>query len=185
MVYPNWYAACFSKNCSNTVAWASYGDDHKGVCLIFGEEQDSKGTGLALNTRKHNAGNGVQLSAGWHRFYDVNYGQNVKKIDFFRSLGRVPWGILMETWYSDDGGKLSECAAPIQGDVDSWRKGYWNQFFSVVIQKGSDWQHEEETRLILYGLLDDLNKKDRVATYEFSSLVGVIFGVRIRDSEKI
>ncbi|MCY3615251.1 MAG: DUF2971 domain-containing protein [Bacteroidetes bacterium] len=185
LVYPNWYTVCFSKNCSNTASWASYGDSHKGVCLIFGVEHDSKEAGLTLNTVSRNDGKSVRLSRGYHQFYDVSYGPNDKKIDFFRSLGRVPHGILIENWYSDDRGNISKCAAPLQEDVDSWRQEYWNQFFPVIAQKSKAWHHEEETRLIRHGLLDDLDNNDRKSTYDFSSLIGIVFGVRTRDSEKI
>ena len=185
LAYPNWYTACFSKNCSNAASWASYGDSHKGVCLIFGEEHDSKEAGLTLNRVSRNVGNCIRLSGGYHQFYDVSYGPNDKKIDFFRSLGRVPWGILWKTWYLDDKGNVSECAAPFQGDVDSWRQEHWNQFLSVIAQKSKDWKHEEETRLIRHGLVDDLDEVDRKGTYDFSSLIGIVFGVRTRDSEKI
>ena len=75
--------ACFPKNCSNAASWASYGDNHKGVCLIFGEKHDSKGPGLTLNTRSHNVGNDTQRNTSHHKFYNVNYGQNIAKINFF------------------------------------------------------------------------------------------------------
>ena len=185
LAYPKWYTACFSKNCTNSVSWASYGDSHKGVCLIFGVEHDSNEAGLTLKTVSRKDGNIVRLRGGYCKFYDVSYGLKDKKIDFFRSLGQVPREILIKTWYSDDRGKFSKCAVPLQGDVDSWRKEYWNQFFPVILQKARDWQHEKETRLIRHGLLEDLDKDDCLSTYDFSSLIGIVFGVRTRDSDKI
>ena len=136
LVYPNWYTACFSKNCSNSAAWANYGDNHKGVCLIFRENHDSKEAGLTLITRTRNVPNSTQRSTGTHyKFYDVNYGLNVSKVDFFRSLrlGQVLEEILTKTWYVDGRGNPSECAAPIQGDVDLWYKKRWYPFFSAIV----------------------------------------------------
>ena len=133
LTYPNWYTACFSKNCSNAASWASYGDNHKGVCLIFGVEYDSKEAGLTLKTPSRNDGKSVRLSGGHCKFYDVSYGSKDKKIDFFRSLGQVPRGILEKTWYRDDRGEFSKCAVPLLEDVDSWRKEHWSQFFPVIL----------------------------------------------------
>lgn len=181
LVSPNWYTACFTKSCRNSVTWASYGDNHKGVCLVFGEEHDSKGEGLTLNTGIRNVLGDTQLSTRYHGFYDVNYGSNVGEIDFFRflSLGPVQRELLIQTWYSDDKGNLSECAAPIQGGFDSRYQEHLDRFFAAIVQKSHDWQHEEETRLICF------SEEDRMASYEFSSLVGVVFGVRTHESEKI
>ena len=184
LLYPNWYAACFSRNCNNAATWASYGDDHKGVCLVFEGESDSRRSALTLNMLRRYDPSGGQRSAR-ELFHDVRYGPDVVEIDFFRSLGRLPQQQAVETWYSDGRGNLSECAAHLEGDIDLWRKKYWKRFLPGIIQKSADWQHEKETRLILHGLLDDLAPEDRMATYEFSSLVGIIFGIRTPDSAKI
>ena len=35
LLWPNWYTACFMKNYHNSSVWSHYGDQHRGVCLIF------------------------------------------------------------------------------------------------------------------------------------------------------
>jgi len=35
LVFPHWYVACFMKSCANSSIWGSYGDNHKGMCLIY------------------------------------------------------------------------------------------------------------------------------------------------------
>ena len=185
LLYPNWYTACFSKSCNNAATWASYGDDHKGVCLVFEVESDSGRSALTVNMFNRHDGNSDQRNLRRELFHDVSYGPDITEVDFFRSLGRLPEQKLIETWYSDERGNLSECATHLEDDIELWRGKYWNRFLPAIIQKGADWQHEKETRLIIYGLMDDLSPKERIATYEFSSLVGIIFGIRTPDSEKI
>lgn len=180
LIYPNWYTACFSRDCTNAVAWASYGDAHRGICLVFESITVSGRQVLPLKiTTRYGAQDVAQA------FHDVNYGPDESPIDFFRSIGRVPYSELVETWYSDGKGNVSECGNHLGSDVDSWRKEYWEQFLRGVAQKSGDWKHEAETRLILNGLLDDLSESERTATYEFSSLVEVIFGIRTPDSKKM
>ena len=187
LLYPNWYAACFSRNCNHAATWASYGDDHKGVCLVFEVEPDSDSgkSAVTLNMLRRYGVSGGQRIARPELFHDVKYGPDVVEIDFFRSLGRLPHQKAVETWYGDGRGNLSECAAHLEGDIDLWRREYWNRFLPGIVQKGADWQHEKEARLILHGLLDDLAPEERMATYEFASLVGIIFGIRTPDSAKI
>ena len=178
LLYPNWYAAggCFSRDCTNAVTWASYGDEHRGVCLVFEsvDEPDRQVLPLKISTR-----------FGAQAFHDVNYGPNKSPIDFFRSIGRLPYSEVTKKWYSDGKGNTSECGSHLGANEDSWRKEYWKQFLSAVAQKSVHWQHERETRLILYGSQGDLSGSERTATYEFSSLVEVIFGIRTPDSEKM
>lgn len=183
LIYPDWNAACFSKNWNNPVAWASYGDNHKGVCLIFEEEHHSKIAGLTLNIKNYSAQNNVPKIVDHYKFVDVNYGLNEEKIDFFRSLysRNLPMKILDMTCYTNDKGEHSESAMPLQDDIEPEFEEHRNHFFSSIVQKSVEWQHEEEIRLICFG---NLNEAERRATYGFSSLIGVIFGIRTRDSEK-
>ena len=180
LLYPNWYAACFSKDCTNAVTWASYGDEHKGICLVFESVAESNRQVLPVKRpTRHGEQDEAQV------FYDVNYGPDESPIDFFRSMGRIPHSRLIEAWYSDTQGNVSECGSHLGTDEKSWRKEYWEQFLHGVAQKSEHWKHETEARLVIPGLLDDLAESERTVTYEFSLLVEVIFGIRTPDSEKM
>ena len=180
LLYPNWYAACFSKDCTNAVIWASYGDEHKGICLVFESVAESDRRVLPVKRpTRHGEQDVAQV------FYDVNYGPDESPIDFFRSMGRIPYSRLMEAWYSDTQGNVSECGSHLGTDEESWRKEYWEQFLRGVAQKSEHWKHEAEARLVTHGLLDDLAESERTVAYKFSSLVEVIFGIRTPDSAKM
>ncbi len=182
LLYPNWYAACFSRNCNNAATWASYGNDHKGVCLVFETISDSGSSALTL--RRHDP-DGGERSPNRELFRNVSYGPDKVEIDFFRSIGRLTLPKAIETWYSDAKGNLSECGAHLRSDSDLWLKKYWDRFLPGIIQKSVDWRHETETRLVINGLLDDLTPAERKATYEFPSLVEIIFGIRTPDRKKM
>jgi hypothetical protein len=35
VIHPSWYMACFVANPINASMWSTYGDSHRGICLIF------------------------------------------------------------------------------------------------------------------------------------------------------
>lgn len=162
--FPKWWTACFMENFDNLTTWANYADDHKGVCLIFDEKiiwEDKKFWTTAL--RK------------------VNYENKPTEIDFFCSIGSGTVAEIMETWYTDDDGKISECANHIgyKSEEKHWREEYWNKFLRYITTKNRDWKYEKERRIILYANTKGLDNKDeRTLTYDFNSLKGIIFGMR-------
>ena len=73
-----------------------------------------------------------------------------------------------------------ECGSHIfeseeQGQL--WAERVWLEFMSSILTKGPDWSHEQEYRLLVFGLLGQLDKSKRTLTYDFNSLKGVIFGI--------
>ncbi len=122
-------------------------------------------------------------------FYNVSYADRVGEVDFFQSIGRVPVSALMQLWYTDEEGDVSESASHVaNGGVDEehWRRNYWDSFMRDITVKTRDWEYEQESRLILYGLLDDvLEERRRKLIYDFNSLKGIIFGIRTSDEHKM
>ena len=109
-----------------------------------------------------------------------------KNRDFFRSIGRLPVQKLIEIWYSDKDGNLSECSAHLGKNIESWQDNYWNNFSPNFTTKTRDWEYEQESRLVLYNSMRDLSeKKRRKLTYNFCSLKGIIFGINTSDSDKL
>ena len=180
------------KDCQNSSVWGHYGDRHKGVCLISETEVTDKGNNLTLNAIIGYDGDGERRRERWgpvpRPFYEINYQDKTGEIDFFRSIGWLPPPALMDSWYSDQNGNLSECAAHIgpAGDEDSWRKGYWDNFYRDITVKTKDWAYEQEIRLILTSMLSNMaDKRQRTLTYDFNSLKGIIFGINTPDLDKL
>ena len=165
--------------------WASHGDDHEGVCLIFESEAQDEVNGLTLNQVTGHSNHGKIWGPRWMKFHDVKYGEKTGEIDFFRSIGMFPVGKLIEVWFGDKDGNLSECASHFENNTEAWREAYWERFYPALSVKTLEWEYEQESRLILNGLLGDLDEQSRALTYDFSSLKGIIFGIRTPDSEKL
>lgn len=185
VLYPSWYAACFTRDYGNSSMWANYGDGHKGICLIFESETHDGANSLTLNAVTGYSNHGKMWGPRRMEFHDVKYGEKYGEIDFFRSIGMFPAGKLTEVWYSDKNGNLSECASHFETNTEAWREAYWERFYPALSVKTLDWEYEQETRLVLNGLLGDLDEDSRALTYDFSSLKGIIFGTRTPDTEKL
>ena len=189
LLYPEWYVACFMRDYRNSSAWGHYGDNHKGVCLIFEVEQMTTGR----NSLTLNCITGYSSSTGeiWRpsplHFYDVKYGDKAGEVDLFRSIGWLSQAKLTEDWYRDKDGNMSECGVHLEtNNIESWRENYWDNFYPAITSKIRDWEYEQESRLILFSLLGDLSDpRRRTLTYDFSSLKGIIFGIATSDSDKL
>ena len=193
LLYPEWYAACFSKSFHNSSMWSHYGDGHKGVCLIFDTSDTTDGSSLDIYRPPRNRVNsgGPSIEEREHSLMplsDISYSARPVTIDFFRNIGVLPLPSLMSLWYTDEGGTVSGCADHFttKNGEDSWRKRHWEDFLSDITSKSKDWEYEQESRLILHGLLDlALDKRRRTLSYRFESLTGIIFGIRTSDEDKV
>ena len=181
LLWSKWYTACFTGSFYNSSVWAKYADGHKGACLIFEDVESDNSTSLKLNYKTSNSSRTIP-------FREVHYADRPGEIDFFRSICRTTVSTLMELWYTDQDGNVSECAAHIGVDRDEadWRELYWNNFFRDITFKTKDWEYEQEYRLILEDGLSQFNKKDdRKLTYDFDALKGIIFGMRTSREDKL
>ena len=193
LLWPQWYAACFTRTYSNSSMWGNYATHHEGVCLIFDADDSEETPGLVLKKTVGCSSSGRGDVNQLRRFVPmtfsrVSYEDRPSEVDFFRSIGTLPEPTLMKLWYTDDDGNISECAAHITGSPSrsSWQEIYWKQFEHDIVIKTKDWRHEEEERLVLHGLLDNtLGDRERTTTYRFTSLVGIIFGIMTSDEDKL
>ena len=181
LLWVKWYTACFTGSPHNSSVWAKYADSHKGVCLIFEDVENDNSTSLKLNYKTSNSFRTIP-------FREVHYADRPGEIDFFRTICRTTVSTLMELWYTDQDGNVSECAAHIGVDSDeaAWKELYWKNFFRDVTFKTKDWRYEQEYRLILDDGLGQFNEKDdRALTYDFKSLKGIIFGMRTSREDQV
>lgn len=185
LIYPEWYTACFMSSCENSSVWGHYGDNHKGVCLIFESEQEKENNLIPLTGINGWGSNGPSRGTIRFKFEPINYEEGFGEIDFFRSLGRLPRPTINSTWHTLNG-KLSICAEHMTNSEDDWRSLYWQQFYRDIKVKSPDWRYENEYRLILCDMMNSHSAvEDRVLTYEFSSLKGIIFGINTSTEDKI
>jgi hypothetical protein len=120
-----------------------------------------------------------------HPLRKINYSADFLKVDFFRSLGREHENALMKDWYTNKAGDISICAEHLTSGTDQWRKMYWDNSLSAATNKLPDWKHEEEYRLVHNSPLGDISDgRQRTFCYDFSDLVGVIFGISFRFEDK-
>jgi Protein of unknown function (DUF2971) len=189
LVYFDWYAACFVANPDRIAMWAHYGEAHKGVCLKFRAE-----------TEEHAAVVRMRGIVGWHGsrqgsgpshgevvlpFTRMTYADRLAEVDFFRSIGRLPIPALKAGWYTDSNGRESECARTVLSQSEEWLQSYWAAFRSLTSTKLEEWKNEDEYRLVLMTTLGLYqNPEDRKLTYQFSSLEGIIFGIRTSLEDK-
>jgi len=185
LIFPEWYTACFMSECGNSATWGHYSKDHKGVCLVFESEEHAGKHVLPLKVKGW-VGHGPGQQTTKRAFYPVKYSDGIGEVDFFRSIGTLSAPDVIGMWYSNPGRAVSLCAKELMNDETSWRDAYWRNFLRDISQKTNDWAYEKEHRLLLYGMHQNFSEmKDRVLTYEFSSLKGVIFGINTPTDDKL
>lgn len=186
LVFPDWYTACFMSECKSSSVWGHYGDNHSGACLIFNAEVINDKSFLKLKGKNgYSSTSGPTYGFSNRMFYPIDYIQGYGQIDFFRMLGRLPIPKLNSMWYSLNG-TLSECADDMIKAEDRWRQNYWENFYRDVTVKSKDWSYENEYRLILASSLNSFsNPEDRSLNYKFSSLKGIIFGIKTTIEDKL
>lgn len=185
--FPEWYTACFMSECTSSSVWGHYGSNHSGACLIFNAEE--------INGRKFIKLKGINgwssshgETRGWFNleFQKIIYEKGQATTDFFRSLGSLTRPTINSMWYQSSEGEHSSCADHMSSSEDEWRSAYWESFYKDIKIKTKDWSYENEYRLILLSSVTDLSDSSkRILNYEFSSLIGIIFGINTKDEDKI
>jgi hypothetical protein len=146
---------------------------------------------LSLNgIRGLRSGNGMETepiySFAPHAFYKMNYSQTYPEIDYFNSIGRLPIPIMNAVWYRGEGGELSSCRAARSCDTDTWRQEYWDAFQTGATCKTSEWEDEQEYRLLLWSSMNNLDDDaSRKLRYNFADLTGIIFGIKTAAEDKL
>ena len=193
LLWPRWYTACFSKTYCNSSLWANYANGHTGACLIFEPTETEGARTLSLKqvTGSSSDSNG-NFRDHWDfssmPFRDVSYSQKPTEVDFFANIGMLPLPAIMKLWFTDEAGNVSTRASQFStdNDLESWHAKHWGDYGHDIALKSKDWEYEAESRLILHGLIDDsLAPHRRTLTYDFESLKGIIFGIRISDEHKV
>lgn len=186
LTYPDWYAACFTKNYHNSSTWSHYGDNHKGVCLKFKTNCANDRRTINLHRIHGWSSTGPVHGPVAHEFYPIIYQSKHVSIDFFRSLGNLSIPIISREWFHDNKGRRSTCVDNGIDMTEEQRTTYWKMFADGATTKLNDWAYEEEYRLLLHGSLLDFSTHDcRLVQYDFADLDGIIFGIKTSTEDKL
>ncbi len=169
-MYTEHYVACFSEHNDDASMWAHYAQGHRGVCLVF-EFDDSNGSYfLEMDEDEKIA------------LHKVKYSNNPPKINAFESIGYLSMKKLMKSWLTFDN-KVSCIEAVYR---DSYATKYWERYYQKVLHKFSDWQKEDEHRMVKSSWYIGKQTKDqRVLHYKSRHLKGLIFGIRTPEDTQI
>lgn len=187
MTFPKWYIASFCKTCTDGRNWAQYGDNHRGVCLVFKTHSTTNGKGLKLKVcNEYCSTRGKIFNYHIEPLKTVNYIDSFQEFNFFDMIGTMPHAI-SNTWEKDRNGNISSFYKGKRTfETDEWRKKYWMFFESIITSKGSDWTGLAEERIVLEDNM--LIKYDTVETrkinYDFNDLKGIIFGYKTSEENK-
>lgn len=99
-----------------------------------------------------------------HPFRRVNYSTKAPEVDFFRFPGQLPKAKFQRTWLMDDLGRQSSRLKDALSNLEEWRTELWRLFDASATTKLTDWQHEEEFRIVVSDLIGN-KRENRHATY--------------------
>lgn len=177
--FPNWYCVCFNKNVSNPALWGYYANSHKGVCLVFKNDEKGYFKVKPMNKEQEKEQGKTELEV-----YEVKYGTSPIRIEFFSGLGRL-WDDERKHWLMHDN-KYSIIWKEIQSNADIWRESYNKNSMDRLLRKSKAWEEEQEYRIILddswYPHKDD---NQRMFQYDFNDLDGIIFGINTPLEQKL
>lgn len=182
LMFPDWFAACFMSECTNSSVWGHYGKNHTGVCLVFSAEVNSDGDShLSLDGAIHGWGKeGANKGKSPFKFYPIEYEYKYESINFFDSIARLSPPSVYKNWFSWDG--IVSPFAP--NYTDNWREQYWHNFYKSVTKKTKDWEYENEHRLLICNMVGSYSQTDTTLRYDFKALKGIIFGINTSDEDK-
>lgn len=178
---PKWYAACFMESPFNSAIWGTYGQEHRGVCLKFRVMSDEQQHSLSLTYSTY-SGKTQTTAFGLRK---VSYSERPLDLNFFQSISCYSEAKLMNDWYKDTEGRVSECASSIFTNMDQWRENFYDEYTRSITTKLKDWSGETEYRIPLTSVFDTFDTpRSRCLNYEFDSLEGIIFGINTPTEEK-
>jgi len=171
--------------------WGVYGDEHKGVALAFRPQLDGGRPSIPLlgvTGSSWVAGQPLQYTRGSLKgiLEPVTYSERAPELEFFQSLGNLPKGKLERAWHTNRAGERSTLVDGMLSDLPSWRTAYFDLFRRIATTKLPDWKHEEEYRIFMPDALGmHADNEHRLVQYDFSSLEGIVFGIRTSEVHKL
>lgn len=188
LTYPPWSVACFSSRHDDAAMWSYYAGNHQGCCLVFRTSPSDVGRKIELNG-PHSlcSSSGINYRSMDFSLRAVEYTSNVQRIEFFKNIGQLNFRALKKNWFQDDGGNVSPFANHLSSKNRSrWRAKFWEGYTPALLRKLPEWKHEQEYRIILPDTMGMYKStENRIFTYDYSTLCGLIFGLNTPVSKKI
>lgn len=193
LMYPRWYVACFMKSCANSAIWGTYGDNHKGICLVYNSEIQNGRDSLLLRKLPFPFIQGYHYGRPKHEYFlnmplslplvEVNYKPEYYAPNFFDSILTAEKDWALSYWYTDENGNISKNAESLYQKPSAVWPVHKEQYLRSCTNKTTHWENETEARIILSGV--ELTPEERLVNYSFHQLEGIIFGIKTPDTAKI
>lgn len=193
LVFPHWYVACFMKSCANSSIWGSYGDNHKGVCLVYKPDNAAGVDALTFQglpfefVKNQNQGKpkdqwflNMPMSLP---LMEVKYHSEFTAVNFFTSPHNEQPEWIDSYWYRDEDGSASSCAAWMANDDEKIYSEHRHLFWKSLTTKTAHWENETECRILIAGL--PWTREERQIKFSFHQLEGIIFGINTPDNVKV
>ncbi|MEQ5821328.1 DUF2971 domain-containing protein [Halomonas sp. SCS19] len=165
------YSVSLSETNDEMLMWSHYAQSHTGFCLVF------RPIDKCIRQCPKRARTSISPVSGHEcsvasQFYveKVNYDNVLSTIDAFNLLPAKYTGYKIEG--------------------ESERENYFESAKKQLLTKNSCWNYEREVRLFLtqpskwISGATDFTNNQRLFYYDFSQVVGVIFGARMEETEK-
>lgn len=176
-LFPYIRIASFSEIYSNTLMWSHYADEHRGICMIFNVtcENNLYKFNLFLNDKKE-----PLLSP----FGAIKYKEKKTDINIFTNNYLTTFEKFYKDWFYHPKTNKKSKYAPNRSlhDNDTMLQ-LGSTFLESFFVKSKEWEYEKEYRM--YTINKNSNKQN--IRYDFSSLNGIIFGIKtpLKDKLKI
>lgn len=181
IIYPKGYFVCFSSDNANSTMWGNYAENHTGVCLVY---KTKKVNGKDTLSVKSHIIYGNEKTSVFHddELKAIQYNHPVIQRNFFESLGRLNM-VQIKSWLAPVDGKSSELLEKYQ--EDDWKEKYWVDYDEKYCMKLPAWEYEKEYRLLITDIWSEYTKDNRFIKYNSEQLVGVIFGIKTSECDKM
>lgn len=193
LVFPHWYVACFMKSCANSSIWGSYGDNHKGICLVYKPDSERGVDALTFrglpfeyvkSQNQHKPRDQWFLNMPMSLpLMEVKYHSEFTAVNFFTSPHNEQPEWADSYWYRGENGSISACASWMTNIDDKVYQRHRNIFLKSLTTKTAHWENETECRVLIAGL--PWTREERQIKYSFHQLEGLIFGINTPDDIKI
>lgn len=175
LLFPDVRISAFSEIYNNTLMWSHYADDHKGICLIFNSIQ--RNNEYFFNMYLYN-----RTEPAIYPFNKIKYSAEKKNINFFNNVFITHSDEFKKYWYyhPTNNKESKYCIKHSFSDSENMLK-FADNFLNNYYIKSTEWEYEKEYRLFIL----PENSNDRTIRYKFSSLNGIIFGIKTPLKDKL
>lgn len=192
-VAPHWSVACFTRDPSNAAMWSNYADGHRGACFIFETRSSAAHESTLLTSTTPDQSTDLfhlvtDTATITLTFQDVSYVDSLKPANFFDCASALQKaGNLRDFMGAPVSRQLdSSTTHGTRASVPEAESRMRTEIIRDCSHKTNEWRAERETRLILWApSSEEQYVSKRALRYEFESLKGIIFGIKVSSEDKV